>query len=75
MHHLTHLARRLRVHADLVSARVRAYAALVRENARSEAGYTTETVVVTALLAGLALTVVGIIVTKVIGRAKGIDLG
>lgn len=40
-----------------------------------DAGYSTETVVVTALLAMLALTAIGIVVAKVVGRANGIDLG
>ena len=40
-----------------------------------EAGYTTETVIVTALLAALALVAVGIIVTKVIAKANSISTG
>ena len=40
-----------------------------------EAGYTTETVIVTALLAALALTAVGIIVAKVISAANNISTG
>lgn len=40
-----------------------------------EAGYSTETVLVTALLVTTALTVVGIIAAKVIAKARGIDLG
>lgn len=40
-----------------------------------EAGYTTETVIVTALLAALALTAVGIIVAKVIAKANSITTG
>jgi hypothetical protein len=40
-----------------------------------EAGYTTEQVIVTALLAAAALVVVGIIVTKVTARANSINLG
>jgi hypothetical protein len=56
-------------------AAVRDHAALVRRRVREDAGYTTETIVVTALLAILALTVVGIIVTKVLAKANGIDLG
>ncbi|MFI0818592.1 hypothetical protein ACH4TX_19120 [Streptomyces sp. NPDC021098] len=47
----------------------------MRRRARGDAGYTTETVVVTALLAVLAITVVGIIVAKVVGKAHSIDLG
>ena len=38
-----------------------------------EAGYTTETVIVTALLAALALTAVGIIVAKVVSAANNIS--
>lgn len=40
-----------------------------------DAGYTTETVLVTALLVAAAVTVVAIIVAKVIAKAHGIDLG
>ncbi len=40
-----------------------------------DAGYTTETVLVTALLVVAALVVVGIIVAKVTAKANGIDLG
>lgn len=45
----------------------------VRQN--PEGGYTTETVVVTALLVIAALAVVAIIVGKVTAKARGIDLG
>ena len=40
-----------------------------------EGGYTTETVIVTALLAALALTAVGIIVAKVVSAANNISTG
>ncbi|MGH3719417.1 MAG: hypothetical protein ACRDRI_11390 [Pseudonocardiaceae bacterium] len=40
-----------------------------------DAGYTTETVVVTALLIVAALTVVAIIVAKVTAKANDINLG
>jgi hypothetical protein len=40
-----------------------------------EAGYTTETVVVTALLVVAAIVVVAIIVAKVTAKANGINLG
>ena len=40
-----------------------------------DAGYTTETVVVTALLVVAALVVVAIIVAKVTAKANGINLG
>jgi hypothetical protein len=43
--------------------------------AQPEAGYTTETVIVTALLAALALTAVGIIVAKVLATAHNIQTG
>ncbi|MFB6534830.1 MULTISPECIES: hypothetical protein [Streptomyces] len=54
---------------------LRAHLAKVREHAREDAGYTTETVLITALLVILALSVVGIIVAKVTAKAKSIDLG
>ncbi|MGW3627538.1 hypothetical protein [Streptomyces sp. NPDC000880] len=54
---------------------VHAHLTEVRQKARSDAGYTTETIVVTALLVILSLTVVGIIVAKVTAKANGIDLG
>ncbi|KPI17630.1 hypothetical protein OK074_1651 [Actinobacteria bacterium OK074] len=60
---------------DHLTAVVRARVARVRHAVREDAGYTTETVVVTALLAVLGLTVVGIIVAKVVARANGIDMG
>ncbi|MGH3629193.1 MAG: hypothetical protein ACRDYB_00190 [Acidimicrobiales bacterium] len=40
-----------------------------------EAGYSTEAVIVTALLAALALTAVGIIVAKVVSSANNISTG
>lgn len=60
---------------DIVARVVRARLAEVRRRARSDAGYTTETIVVTALLAILALAVVGIVVAKVTAKANSIDLG
>lgn len=46
-------------------------------NARrsGDAGYTTETVLVTALLVALAITVIAIIVAKVTAAASAINLG
>ena len=41
---------------------------------REDAGYTTESVVVTALLAAAAIAVLAIIVAKVKARAQGITL-
>jgi hypothetical protein len=40
-----------------------------------EAGYTTETVLVTALLVVAALTIIAILVAKVISKASAINLG
>ncbi|MFJ9174934.1 hypothetical protein [Streptomyces sp. NPDC102360] len=66
MTQLDTLARMLRAHfADLRHQ--------IKE--RGDAGYTTETIIVTALLAILGLTVVGVIVAKVTAKANGIDLG
>ena len=53
---------------------LRARAALLRQQ-DPDAGYSTETVVVTAILVALALLVVGtIIYNKVVGKANGINL-
>ena len=41
--------------------------------AEPDAGYSTEAVIVTALLAALALTAVGIIVAKVIAKANSVE--
>jgi hypothetical protein len=41
---------------------------------RPDAGYSTETVIVTALLVLLALTVIGILIARVTARVEGIDL-
>ncbi|OIK01062.1 hypothetical protein BIV25_06070 [Streptomyces sp. MUSC 14] len=62
-------------HLDTLARLVRAHLAEIREQTHSDAGYTTETIIVTALLAILGLTVVGIIVAKVTAKANGIDLG
>lgn len=64
-----------RTDLDHLTAAARTYLARVRRAAREDAGYTTETIVVTALLAILGLTVVGVIVAKVTAKANGIDLG
>ena len=58
----------------LLVARLRVNLDLLREQ-DPEAGYSTETVVVTAILVALALLVVGtIIYNKVVGKANGINL-
>jgi preprotein translocase subunit SecA len=60
-HYVLHHARRL--------------AAQLRERAQGDAGYSTETVIITALLAALGIGAVAIITTKVMAKARGIDLG
>ncbi len=42
---------------------------------RPDGGYTNETVVITALLVGAAILVIGIIIAKVTTKANNIDLG
>ena len=59
----------LRAAAGLLRARL----AAVRRT--RIAGYTTETVVVTALLVALAIAAVAIIVAKVLAKANGLNLG
>ena len=59
----------LRAAAGLLRARL-----TVARRAR-DAGYTTETVVVTALLVALAIAAIAIIVTKVLAKANGLNLG
>ena len=63
----------MRTYWMLLSAGLRARIAELRRN--PDAGYTTETVVITALLVVAALTVVTIIVGKVVTKANGINLG
>lgn len=46
-----------------------------RRNHRSDAGYASEAVLVTALLIIAALVVIGILVAKVTSKANSIDLG
>jgi hypothetical protein len=46
----------------------------LRDRASSDAGYTTETMVITAILAVLGITAAGIITAKVLARARGMDL-
>jgi hypothetical protein len=43
--------------------------------APSDAGYTSETVIVTALLVGLAIAVIAILAAKVKHKANVLDLG
>ncbi|MGW7074632.1 hypothetical protein [Streptomyces sp. NPDC054866] len=55
--------------------RIRAWKRSVRRGMARDAGYSTETVLVTALLAVMGIAVIGIIVAKVTAKANGIDLG
>jgi hypothetical protein len=50
-------------------------APLTAARATRDAGYTTETVVVTALLVALAIAAIAIIVSKVLDKANGLNLG
>ncbi|PXY25629.1 hypothetical protein [Prauserella flavalba] len=56
---------------QILIARVRAVLERLRDDER---GYSTEAVVVTALLAALAIAVIAIIVIKVTQKANGINL-
>ncbi|MBC9718015.1 hypothetical protein H9Y04_36330 [Streptomyces sp. TRM66268-LWL] len=58
-----------------VTARTRGWARQVRKGLADDAGYSTETVIVTALLVIMGIAVIGIIAAKVLGKASGIDLG
>ncbi|MGI5353013.1 hypothetical protein ACQEU8_33265 [Streptomyces sp. CA-250714] len=66
MRHFTRFCRRIAS---------RDHVATLRHKIRRDDGYTTETIVVTALLALLAIGALGVITSKVLGRANGIDLG
>ena len=70
-HHLPAPARR-------ALARITAWPALaacaVAARLRDDSGYTTETVIVTSLLAALALAVIAIIVAKVTGLANSLNV-
>lgn len=59
----------LRATAGLLCAR------LTAARRTRDAGYTTETVVVTALLVALAIAAIAIIVTKVLDKANSLNLG
>ena len=58
---------------------LRAFAATLRQRLRTlhreQKGYSTEAVVVTALLVALAIVAVGIITAKVISKANSIQTG
>lgn len=60
---LAHLLTAMRAHRDRLRSRL-----------ASDSGYTTETVVITAILAILGITAAGIITAKVLARTRGMDL-
>ncbi|WP_436776780.1 hypothetical protein [Yinghuangia sp. YIM S09857] len=57
-----------------LTASIRQLRARIRELVRDERGYSTETVLVTALLVALAIAVIGIIALKVTNKANSIGL-
>ncbi|WP_326596587.1 hypothetical protein [Streptomyces sp. NBC_01803] len=60
---LTHLLASMRSRADEL-----------RQRLAEDGGYTTETMVITAILAILGITAAGIVTSKVLARARGMDL-
>ncbi len=58
----------LRILASVLRARL-------TQARHSDGGYTTETVVVIALLVALAIAAIAIITTKVLAKAHGLNLG
>lgn len=63
----------LRVVSAVIRARL---AAAIAEHKRNpDAGYTTETVVVIALLVAMALAAIAIITAKVLAKANSLNLG
>lgn len=58
--------------AQMLIARIRVLGRRLREE---DDGYTTETIVVTALLVSLALAVLLVLATRVRAKAGSIDLG
>jgi hypothetical protein len=57
----------------LISAYLAAAITALKRN--KDAGYTTETVVVIALLVAMALAAIAIIAAKVLAKANGLNLG
>jgi len=55
--------------------RTRLAAAIAELKRHPDAGYTTETVVVIALLVAMALAAIAIITAKVLAKANGLNLG
>ncbi|MFD7169251.1 hypothetical protein [Streptomyces violascens] len=63
----------MNVRTFIIRARARAHRA--KAWMADDAGYSTETVIVTALLVILALSAIGVIASKVLAKANGLDLG
>jgi hypothetical protein len=59
----------------VLAGELRRRVAWLREHARDDAGYSTETVIITALLAALAIAAVAVITAKVMAKAHGINVG
>jgi hypothetical protein len=57
-----------------VLAAMRNRLAELRRQVRTDGGYTTETMVITAILAVLGITAAGILTAKVLARTRGMDL-
>lgn len=60
---------------SVITHLLRVLKARLAEARRDEAGYTTETILVTALLAAAALAAVGYLVTLIVAKAHSINLG
>ncbi|RVU29171.1 hypothetical protein EOT10_03805 [Streptomyces antnestii] len=58
-----------------IAIRTRAWWRRARTGMAQDAGYSTETVIVTALLVIMTLAVIGVIAAKVTAKVGGIDLG
>jgi hypothetical protein len=59
---------------DILTTALRAARARLAALRRGDAGYTTEAVIATAVLAALALTVLGVVTAKVVAKATSISL-
>ena len=68
------LAASLTCAALLATTILRERLALTRRRRRPDHGYTAETVIVTALLVMAAITIIGIIASKVMDKANSITL-
>ncbi|MDI5974029.1 hypothetical protein POF50_032590 [Streptomyces sp. SL13] len=55
--------------------RLRSRITWLRDHVSSDAGYSTETVIITALLAALGIAAVAVIAAKVMDKAHSLNLG